>query len=477
MTGLERNAEAEAALDGAAVLAERVRSRKVPATEVVARTLAAIRQVNPCLGAFVHVDEEGAAAGAAEIDARIAAGDDPGPLAGVPLGVKEIQPVRGWPLTMASMAFADTIATSTATMVERARAAGAVPIGLTASPEMGRASFTASALHGVCRNPWNPERTPGGSSGGSAAAVAAGLVPLATGTDSAGSLRIPAAFTGLVGFKPTFGRVPRGPDYGGMAHTENYGALTRTVRDTALFLDCVMGVDEWDPGSPPRPEPGLIDTLGRLDLEGSAVLWSGDLGFTVCDGRVVDMASDAARDLVRAIGARPVDFPVRLGPDCGRTYQTFVALDVYQALRRLPEARLAEMDGTARQYVEAARKLDADALVDAQEGRHRIVATLAEVFREADFLVTPTTQTPAFAAEGPMPSEIAGRPVNHWGSISLTFPFNLSGHPAVSVPAGMVDGVPVGLQIVGRRHEDARVLAAAARLEAARPWPLAAPMA
>ncbi|MGI5203774.1 amidase family protein [Spirillospora sp. CA-108201] len=193
-------------------------------------------------------------------------------------------------------------------MVARAMAAGAVPVGLTASPEFGRASFTASALHGVTRNPHAPELTPGGSSGGSAAAVAAGMVPLGTGTDGAGSLRIPASYCGLVGFKGTYGRVPRGPRHRGTAENDHYGVLTRTVRDTARFLD------------------------------------------------------------------------------------------------------------------DAARALDADALVDAHEARARLVAALAEGFARFDLLLTPATRAPAFPAEGPMPTEIAGRPVDHWGALAVTSP-------------------------------------------------------
>lgn len=438
-----------------------VRSGALTARAVVQEALDRIEECNGILGAFVHVDAEGAVARASAVDELVRAGEDPGPMSGVPLGVKELHPVTGWPFAMGSALYADRVADHTCTLVQRAVAAGAVPIGVTASPEFGRASFTASALHGVTRNPWNLELTPGGSSGGSAAAVAAGMVPLATGTDGAGSLRIPASYCGLVGFKPTYGLVPRGPRHIGAADNDHYGALTRTVRDTARFLDCVSGIDPFDRASLPAPVR-FEDNL-TADLRGLRVAFVPDLGNAPCDPQVVEVTQTAAEKFVAATGAQLVPAQLTVDPDCGAAYRTLSAPDVHTQLRGAPPGR--DIHPTLRGYLDAAGAMNAEMLADAHEARARLVARMAEAFERFDLLLLPATQVPAFAAEGPMPTEIAGQQVDHWGALAVTMPFNLTGQPAVSVPAGTVGGAPVGLQIVGRRHADALVLAAAAAVE------------
>lgn len=438
-----------------------VRSGETPAVDMVGAALGRIEARDSAIGAFVHVDAEGAMARAHELDRLVSRGVDPGPLAGVPLGVKELHPVTGWPFAMGSALYADRVADHTCTLVTRAVAAGAVPIGLTASPEFGRASYTASELHGVTRNPWNPQLTPGGSSGGSAAAVAAGMVPIATGTDGAGSLRIPASYCALVGFKTTYGLVPRGPRHRGAADNDHYGALTRTVRDTARFLDCVCGIDPYDRGS--LPAPGSFEHGLNADLRGLRVAFTPDLGNAPCDPAVAEVVQGAAERFIAAAGVVRVRAGLRVDPACGAAYRTLSGLDVYAQVRDAPAGRA--IHPTLRGYLDATSRVDADALADAHEIRARLVATMAEAFEGFDLLLTPATQVPAFPAAGPMPTEIAGQPVDHWGALAITFPFNLTGHPAVSVPAGTVGGAPVGLQIVGHRHADALVLAAAALVE------------
>jgi aspartyl-tRNA(Asn)/glutamyl-tRNA(Gln) amidotransferase subunit A len=439
-----------------------VRSGELSARAVVQEALDRIEQCDDVLGAFVHVDAEGAMERANVVDQLVAAGVDPGPIAGVPLAVKELHPVTGWPFAMGSALYADRVADHTCTLVQRAVSAGAVPIGVTASPEFGRASFTASTLHGVTRNPWNLALTPGGSSGGSAAAVAANMVPVATGTDGAGSLRIPASYCGLVGFKPTYGLVPRGPRHIGAADNDHYGALTRTVRDTARFLDCVCGVDPFDRASLPAPVR-FEDSL-TADLRGLRVAFTPSLGNAPCDPLVAEVVQTAAEKFVAATGAQLVPAELTVDARCGAAYRTLSAPDVYAQLRAAPPGR--DIHPTLRGYLDAAAAMDAEALADAHEARAGLVAALAEAFERFDLLLLPATQVPAFPAEGPMPTHIAGQPVDHWGALAVTMPFNLTGQPAISVPAGTVGDAPVGLQIVGRRHEDALVLAAAAAAEA-----------
>jgi aspartyl-tRNA(Asn)/glutamyl-tRNA(Gln) amidotransferase subunit A len=451
-------------------LAAAIRSGALRARVVLDHHLERIAELNPALGAFVFEDAAGARAAADAIDARIARGEDPGPLAGVPFGVKELEDVAGWPHPRGARVFADVIAATTSTHVARLRKAGAVPVGLTASPEMGAASFTASLLHGVCRNPWNLARTPGGSSGGSAAAVARGLVPFATGSDSGGSLRIPAAFTGLVGFKGTYGRVPRGPSYVGFPNVRNYGVLTRTVADTARILDCVVGADEHDPLSLPHPGFSFEESLARFDLRGTRTAWSTDLGFGACDTEVARVARAAADALVAGAGLTATDVRVALG-DPEEAWRVLMAPDLLELYAPFLPARAAEVNPMLQMLFALADGLGMRDLARAVRVRDEVVQTLAHVFDEVDLLLLPTTPIPAFAAEGPPPQTIGDRTVGPITTVAQTYVFNLSGHPAISIPAGMVDGTPIGLQIVGRRHDDLRVLAAAARYEQVRPFP------
>ncbi len=453
-----------------ASLADAVRRGEHRARALLDHHLDRIARLDPPLGAFVFRDVEGARTAADAIDARVARGDDPGPLAGVPFGVKELEDVAGWPHPRGARVFADVIAATTSTHVQRLRSAGAIPVGLTASPEMGAGAFTASLLHGVCRNPWNLARTPGGSSGGSAAAVARGLVPFATGSDSGGSLRIPASFTGLVGFKGTYGRIPRGPRYVGFPNVRNYGVLTRTVADTARILDCVVGADEHDPLSLPHPGVAFADALGGYDLRGTRVAWTADLGFGACEPEVARVVRAAAERLVAGAALTATDARVELA-DPEEAWRTLMAPDLLDLYAPFIPAREDEVNPMLRLFFTLAGATSARDLGRAALVRDGVVQTLARVFDEVDLLLLPTTPIPAFAAEGPPPPTIDGRAVGPITTVAQTYVFNLSGHPAISVPAGIVDGTPVGLQIVGRRHDDLRVLAAAARFEALSPFP------
>lgn len=458
----------------ASTLADEVRAGNRSALELLEHHLDRIERIDPALGAFVYRDDHGARQVAAAVDEAVARGVDPGPLGGLPLGIKELEEVEGWPHSFACALFADRFARLTSTQIERARRAGAVPVGQTASPEFGAASFTASTLHGVTRNPWNTSLTPGGSSGGSAAAVAAGLVPLATGSDTAGSLRIPAAFSGVVGFKGTYGRIPRGPGYVGSPNFRSYGALTRSVRDAARFVDCVAGHDERDPLSLPRPSPAYELALDGVELKEKKVAWTADLGFGVCDPDVAEAVREAASALTGAAQLEEVAVDVQL-PDPAAAWNVLGLPDLHLALHPFFPERAAELSDTLRVSFEAAAAITVEDLSRANMARLELIQALASVFDRVDLILLPTTATPAFAAEGPMPSEIAGRMVDPLRTVALTYPFNLSGHPAISVPAGRVAGAPVGLQIVGRRHEDLLVLAAAAALERVLPWQLVAP--
>lgn len=458
--------------------AHRIRTGEESAEALVRRCLDAAAAADADLHAFVHLDAGGAVAAAREVDAAVLAGrhDDLGPLAGVPFGVKDLDDCAGMPTTRGSRWFANGPAkTSDSIHVARLRAAGAIPIGKTATPEFGAWAYTASPLLGVTRNPWDPSRTPGGSSGGSSAAVSAGLVPFCTASDGGGSIRTPAAFTGLVGLRATYGRIATlGETH--LAQNSSTGCLTTTVADTALLLDVMAGPDPRDRTCLPAPPGRYVDALGGLDLSGRRVAWSSDLGFAVVDPEVASICEVAARRLVSATGAVPVDRPVVLD-DYTLTYALMEGVDKFVGIdRALWETRLDELDPRSAPGWEYLSRTTLPEAAVIEDARRALVVQLATVLDGIDLLLTPMASVPPFAAEGPMPTEIGGTEVHAGMSVVLGFLASLVNLPAISVPAGLTDdGLPVGLQIVGPRFREDLVLAAAARYESAHPWPRLCP--
>jgi aspartyl-tRNA(Asn)/glutamyl-tRNA(Gln) amidotransferase subunit A len=296
-------------LDDACSLADAIRRGEVRAADALEASLAAIEP--SALNAAVYVDAEGARRTALDVDARVSAGEDPGPFAGVPTLVKDLFDVAGMPTTHGSLVFKDNIADHDSTHVARLRGAGCVIVGKSAAPEFGLVAYTATKVHGVTRNPWNLERTPGGSSGGAAAAVAGGLVPLATASDGGGSIRIPAAYTGLVGLKGTFGRIPRGPAARNGQLTTSLGIISRSVRDTARCYDVCAGYDARDPFSLPRVD-GWESALGTRELRGLRAVVSPTLGSAIVHPEIVSIVEDSAGFLIDEAGLERVDVDVKL---------------------------------------------------------------------------------------------------------------------------------------------------------------------
>lgn len=458
-------------------IADRIRSHDIKAREASESCLARIDDLNEPLTAFVYIDGDGALRQADEIDRRIANGEDPGPLAGVPMGVKDLEDAAGMPTTHGSLLFAENIPAQDSIQVSRLRRAGAVIVGKTAAPEFGATSYTESRVFGVTRNPWNLDRTPGGSSGGSAAAVAAGISPLCTGSDGGGSVRIPASYSGLVGPKPTYGLIPNGPEYDGMTHSTHMGPLCRSVRDAARYLDVVAGTHPSDPFSIPSPVDSFEVAVDAIELKGLRVAWSDTLGFGTCDTEVSEIARSAAYDLVESAGMVWVDADVRL-KDPARAWQTQGAADTLLKLRPYWPERKDDLSPVIRAAMEYAGNLPIIELAIAAKRVHDLGRSVGEYFDDFDLLLTPTAATVAYDAAGPMPMVINGEPVKPMGSLPFTYPFNLTGHPATSVPAGLSsEGLPVGLQIVARRREDALTLRSARILEEVRPWQKFAPYA
>jgi len=456
-------------------IAALVRRREVSPLEVVDAALARIEALNPHLNAFVALRAEEARADARALGERIARGEDPGPLAGVPFGVKDLEDLAGLPTTYGSMPFRDNVAKDDSTQVARLKRAGAIALGKTNTPEFGATAFTKNLVFGTTRNPWNLERTPGGSSGGSSAAIAAGLVPLATASDGGGSIRIPAAYVGAFGLKPTFGRVPRGPfEWQGWIDTAVNGPLTRCVQDAALFLDAVVGRDGRDPDSLPHPGHRFQDGLDDLP-KGLRIAYSPTLGYARVD-RDVRREVEAGVALLGQLLGRPVDLlPDRL-TDAGAAWAFLNAFESYAHLAPMIEEHRDQWGRGFLRGVEAGARFNAADIGRFQRTRIALLNEVASVFDRFDLLVTPTLPTTAFPAPGPMPAGADGEPfASPIHAVAFTYPFNLTGHPACTVRAGLGDdGLPVGLQVVAERGQEHLLLKVARAWERARPfepWP------
>ena len=454
-----------------------IRSGATTSEALTRQCIAAIERHNPALNAFVHLDFAGALATARAIDRSVRDGKALGPLAGIPFGVKDLENCAGMPTTRGSRWFAhDPPATVDDIHVARLRAAGAIPIGKTAAPEFGAWAYTASPALGVTRNPWNVRRTPGGSSGGSSAAVSAGLVPFCTASDGGGSIRTPAAFTGLVGLKPTYGRIPTfGVTH--IAQNAVVGSLATTVTDTAYLLDVMAGPDARDRTCLPPPGVNYVASLDGLDVRGLRLAWSLDLGFAVVDPEVAAICNEAVGALVAAIDARRFDDAIELD-DYIRIYAKIEGVDKFVNIDPdLWQKRLDELDPLNAPGWEKAATVTLPKSARVEAERRRFVLRIAEYFERFDVLVTPMVARPAFAAEGPMPTEVAGVPGHGGVAVIHGMLANLANLPAISLPAGLsADGLPVALQIIGPRYREDLLLAIARRYELARPWPRFAPM-
>jgi aspartyl-tRNA(Asn)/glutamyl-tRNA(Gln) amidotransferase subunit A len=437
--------------------------------ELMRHTLERIERIDARLNAFVALRPEAALAEARAMTERLAAGERIGPLAGLPIGVKDLEDTAGMVTSYGSIPFKNNMASADSIQVARLKAAGAIVVGKTNTPEFGFTGFTKNRLHGVTRNPWNLERTPGGSSGGSAAAIAGGLVPLCTGSDAGGSIRIPASYSGCFGFKPSLGRIPVGPSpyisYSGMIVA---GPLTRTVRDAALYLDCTVGDHPADPHSLPKPQHSYLACLDDLP-DRLKIAFSPDLGYARVQKEVAVRVAQAVR-VFEAMG-HTVEVWTGSLPDMGEVWTSLVCTDIFAQLGDVLERYQDQLGRTLAATVEKTRGLTVVELTAIQKDRARLNRILETLFDEFDLLLTPTMPTEAFAAEGPPPAEIDGQPIPLLGAVAFTYPFNLSGNPAASVPAGFTpSGLPVGLQIIGPRLRDERVLQAARAYEELRPW-------
>ena len=459
--------------------AEAVRRGEIKAVEVLDECLAAIEAKNPSLNAFVHLDPDRAREAADRVDAAVARGEDPGPLAGVPFGVKDLEDCAGMPTSHGSLLYKGRPPVDNDSVhVARLRAAGAVPVGKTAAPEFGSTCFTSTKAWGTTRNPWNLERTPGGSSGGSGAAVAAGLTPFCTASDGGGSTRIPASFSGLVGFKATHGRIPN-PHFA-ESDTVVLGALTTTVADAARHLDVAAGPTERDRTSlPALPQDHSYESaIETLDVRGLRATYTDTMGYAVSDPEVAEITRAAAEELAREAGLEVVDVDFAF-TDPMKVWLSITVVEIWQDLERgmWPDRR-DDFERMMQRAFSLTEDFPVSKYAEIVKRRHRLQDELASVFDQVDVILTPATAVTAFKAEGPIPTTIGGREVLPGMAVPFTMPANLCGQPAVSVPAGFdSQGLPVGFQIMGRRFADDVVLRLARIVEESRPWPRIAAMA
>jgi Asp-tRNA(Asn)/Glu-tRNA(Gln) amidotransferase A subunit family amidase len=494
----------------ASSLVDAFRAGERSPVEELEATLAAVEASD--LNCFTYLDVEQARAKAATADVGL-------PFGGVPTAVKELEPVAGWPFTEASLVFKGRRADRTSHHIERLfQQGGVVPVGQTTASEFGGLNVSVSRINGVTHNPWRHGRTVGGSSSGSAAAVAGGLVSLATGGDGGGSIRIPAGYTGLLGMKGTFGRIPRSPHAFMRPHTVVTGNLSRSVRDAARYYDVCAGVHPYDPTS--LPNPGRWEAgLGTNDLRGRKVAIVPNLGGVTLEPGVEDRIRAEAKALIADAGLVEVDLRVEppnlaaqwmmgnlatlladLGnewPRCARdlTEEVAVGLRLSQSLYNLNTAAAAE-----------AMRIEANEV-------------MARAFEQVDFIIAATNPGPAFPADAvtssstssfldwakssdvaryafqgvlfgvrlatavfpKIPSALLGQASTRFPDLvnmgALTIISNIYGNPAVSIPAGAVDGLPVGMQVLARHHQDALLFDVALTVERERPWPMVAPAA
>jgi aspartyl-tRNA(Asn)/glutamyl-tRNA(Gln) amidotransferase subunit A len=451
-----------------AELAALIRKKKVSPVEATDAVLDRIAALNPRLNAYCTVTAEQARVEAKAAERALGRRSATlGPLHGVPFSVKDLVVTKGVRTTFGTPLYRDNVPAEDAPMVERMRAAGAIMVGKTNTPTLGWIGATHNLLFGATRNPWDPTKTPGGSSGGASAAVAAGMAPLAVGTDGGGSIRIPASFAGIYGIKPSFGRIPVYP-WSAAWSLSHIGPMTRTVLDAALMMNACAGPDERDPSSLPAARVDHVKAL-KGDLRGLRVAWSADLGYAdMVDPEVAAACANATRAF-REAGARVEE--VKPGWPSPRD-AWYVIFCGGLATRLQPYLdRPNEIDAGLRAIVEWYLKEPPTRYLQAWFDRLAWWQHPRALFERYDLLLTPTIACPPFDVNVDNPDRIAGKPVPPYGWIPFTYPFNLTGQPAASVPCGFTKaGLPIGLQVVGRRFDDATVLRASAAFERARPW-------
>lgn len=448
-------------------LAGLIRAKKISPVEVIRAVLGRIERHNKDLNAYVTVPAEAAICAATKAEEAVMSRQPLGPFHGVPLHVKDNLHVAGSRTTFGSKLFEKNVTVQDCPAVKRLRDAGMILIGRTNTPEFGWKGVTDNRVFGISRNPWNTKLTPGGSSGGAAAAVAAGLGPIGVGTDGGGSLRIPASFCGIFGFKPSFGRVPNAPGSGGSI-LRHIGTMTRTVTDMAAALDVMAGPDPSDLLSLPASPVSFSRELDK-GIAKKRIAWSPDLGYARVDPEVAAICQRAA---LRFAEAGAIVEEVKL--DWRDPYEAWSVFFFGTAAASVEQKLAAQgdlLDPGFRNVVERGLKLRGVDFANALSARHEFWEQSRRPYEKFDLVLCPTLPVPPFAVGQDDAAPVAGENLGPLQWTRFTYPFNLTGQPAASVPAGWTkSGLPVGLQIVGDRFADLPVLQAARALEQVQPW-------
>ena len=454
-------------------LLELIATKQVSPVELTQLYFSRIDRLDSQLNSYLLLTREEAMKTAKAAEEAVIRGEDLGALHGLPISIKDTQMTRGVRTTQGSLVFKDRIPERDAAVVERVREAGAIMLGKTNAPEFGLVGTCENRLGDHGRNPWNTGRTPGGSSGGAAAAMAACLCPLATGGDGGGSIRIPASFCGIYGIKPTQGRVSGYTGVEGPAmpnHFGQQGPMSRTVRDSALLLQVMAGHDPRDPTSLRETVPDFVGAVDR-DIKGLRIAWSEDYGFAAVDPEVLDVTSKAAH-VFAELGCHVEDSDLVLDSPYD-AYGPIYEASAYASYGQYLESHGEQMTYYARDFIEAGSKVTGADYARALGLIDRLKAQMTDLFEDYDLLLSPTLALPSLPV-GEFPKEIAGRPVyphRYFSFHPFTYPINAIGHAAASIPSGFSsDGMPIGLHIVGRKGAEETVIAASAAFERARPW-------
>jgi Asp-tRNA(Asn)/Glu-tRNA(Gln) amidotransferase A subunit family amidase len=447
-------------------LARRMRAREVSPVELLESCLARIAAVNPALNAVVALDEAGARGAAQAAEATFRAGQGEAPLTGLPIGIKDLNETAGLRTTYGSPLFADFVPERDAGVVARLRAAGGIVAAKTNTPEFGAGANTDNAVYGFTGNPFDPRKSCAGSSGGSAVALATSMLPLANGSDLGGSLRTPAAFNGVVGLRPTPGLVPRTAPTVPTSPLSVEGPMGRSVADLALLLSGLAGCDADDPFSRPVDAERLAG-IEPADLGGLTVAFSEDLGFAPVDGavrRVFRERTAAFAHLFRDSGGRD---PVM--PDANRVFEILRGVGFLAAHLEKVESHPDKVGQNVTANVQLGLTHSARDVAWASRRHGEIARDFARFMGEVDLLIVPGASAPPFPKGQGHPTEIDGKPLEtyiHW--VAISYGLTLTGHPVLCLPCGTdADGMPFGLQLVGRPWQESRLLAIGAALEAA----------
>jgi amidase len=447
------------------------RARKTSPLEVMRAVLARVDAVNPRLNAIVTLEREPAMKAAKAATAALKKGEKLGPLHGVPVTIKDLTHTKGIRTTWGSKVFEHHVPTENSLIVERLKAAGAIILGKTNTPEFGAGGNTFNAVFGATRNPWNPALTCGGSSGGAAVALATGMGPIAQGSDTGGSLRTPAAFCGVVGFRTSPGLVPYYPKILGWDSIGVTGPMARTVADTALMLSVVAGPDDRSPISYDVDTAAFTRAVKSPSVKGWRAAWTPDLNGLIPVDPEVARVAEASTRVFRSLGARIesacCDFSEVNDIVLGTRGLSMVASHA----DKLP-AWKEQMQKGLVWNIEQGLKLSPEEIARAEVLRTTLWHRVRAFMETRELLLLPTVAVPPFPVEQPYPTEINGKPLDNYTQwFFLTYGITVTALPVISVPCGFTkSGLPVGLQIVGRRRQEAMVLRAAAAFEAAAPW-------